>query len=440
MLEKYKISSFDNFCKKEIFIKNIEKYNQLENEISNSNNLITMGSNYSYVAAGFKEKQLSININKFNRILFFNKEKKTITVEAGIKIFDLLNFTLQHQLWIPQIPGYPFITIGGAVAANIHGKSCGFHGTIRNSIESITIFNKNQGWLDLSCEKNKDIFDLTIGGLGLTGTIVIVTFNLSDFFGTDFITSITKTVSVYETIKILENSKKYNNLIYSWNEINSNAKSFGQGLVFDSKINITKNKIFNHLKVKERKKKIFFLNFWNKITIKFSNLSFFYYTKYLKKNKYIDQFEDVIFPFYGKEIYFELFGKKGFIESQVLISYLKINDFIDEFKKMVDIYKPDITIFSLKNISGEKKYLRFEDNKICLTFDMPNNKKNIIFLKEIYKLYIKYRALPSVIKDSFLDRETFEKCYEQADIFREDLRKFDPKRSYKSELSERLFI
>jgi len=135
-----------------------------------------------------------------------------------------------------------------------------------------------------------------------------------------------------------------------------------------------------------------------------------------------------------------LFGKKGFIESQVLISYLKINDFIDEFKKRVDIYKPDITIFSLKNISGEKKYLRFEDNKICLTFDMPNNKKNIIFLKEIYKLYIKYRALPSVIKDSFLDRETFEKCYEQADIFREDLRKFDPKRSYKSELSERLFI
>ena len=104
-----------------------------------------MGSCYSYVAASFKEKSLSINVKNFNRILFFDKEKKIITVEAGMKIFELLNFTLKHNLWIPQIPGHPFVSIGGAVASNVHGKSCAFYGTIKNSVKNIvqSIFNNN---------------------------------------------------------------------------------------------------------------------------------------------------------------------------------------------------------------------------------------------------------------------------------------------------------
>jgi decaprenylphospho-beta-D-ribofuranose 2-oxidase len=91
-------------------------------------------------------------------------------------------------------------------------------------------------------------------------------------------------------------------------------------------------------------------------------------------------------------------------------------------------------------MSGEQKYLRFEDNKICLTFDMVRDKKNIHFLNEIYKLYIKYNAIPSVIKDSNLDKETFNKCYQEADMFREALKRFDPKRIYRSELSDKLNI
>jgi decaprenylphospho-beta-D-ribofuranose 2-oxidase len=91
-------------------------------------------------------------------------------------------------------------------------------------------------------------------------------------------------------------------------------------------------------------------------------------------------------------------------------------------------------------MSGKQKYLRFEDNKICLTFDMVSNKKNTHFLNEIYKLYIKYNALPSIIKDSNLDKGTFNRCYKEADIFREKLKKFDPKRVYRSELSDKLNI
>lgn len=441
MFEKKKIKSFDQNCNLEIFIKNSDKYKQLENDSRSVNNLITMGSCYSYVAASFKEKSLSINIKNFNRILYFDKKEKIITVEAGIKIFELLNFTLQYNLWIPQIPGHPFISIGGAVASNVHGKSCAFYGTIKNSIKDIKIFHKNHGWLNLNSEENKDIFDLTIGGLGLTGTIISVTFKLKELNSLNFLTTVKNVNSISQTVDFLELSDD-KNLIYSWNILNSssNLNYFGKGLIFENRID-EKNIIESYKKIECINKKIIFpVNLWNKTTIKYFNYIFFIYHKYIRRNQYNDNFSNVIFPFYNKEIYFSLFGYKGFIESQILISKEKIHEFLNEFKKNIEFHRPSITIFSLKKMSGKQKYLRFEDNKICLTFDMVRNKKNVHFLSEMYKLYIKYNVIPSVIKDSNLDKETFNKCFKEADIFREELKKFDPKRIYKSELSNRLNI
>jgi decaprenylphospho-beta-D-ribofuranose 2-oxidase len=440
LFEKKKIKSFDQSRSLKIFIKNSEKYKDLENDSRSFENLITMGSCYSYVAAAFKENSLSIDIKKFNRILFFDKEKKIITVEAGMKIFELLNFTLKYNLWIPQIPGYPFISVGGAVAANAHGKSCAYYGTIKNSIKEMRIFHKLYGWINLSLEENKDIFDLTIGGLGLTGTIISVTFKLDEIDNFNFLTTIKEVKSISETIDFLETSDK-KNLIYSWNILNlaSDLKSFGKGIIFENKID-KKNSLNSYKQIKYTyKKRLSPFKIWNNLTIKCFNYLFIRYQKY-KKNIYRDNFSNVIFPFYNKEIYFSLFGHKGFLESQILLSRARIDEFLEEFNHKINIHKPCITLFSLKRMSGEQKYLRFEDNKICLTFDMVRNNKSTLFLNELYKLYIKYNVIPSIIKDSNIDKNTFDNCYKEADIFREQLKKFDPKRIYRSDLSNRLKI
>ena len=441
MFEKKKITSFDqNYCS-EISIKNSEKYRELEDDHALVDNLITIGSGLSYTAAGFKKDSLSINIESFNRILFFDKKNKIITVEAGVKIFELLNFTTKYNLWIPQIPGHPFISIGGAVASNVHGKSCALHGTIRSSIINIKIFHKHHGWLNLSSGENKDIFELTIGGLGLTGTIVSVTFKLQELNNTNFVTSIKSVKSISETLNILELSNDENQ-IYSWNKIDSglNLELFGSGIIFENKLNLKKEFNNNILEYPKKKIVIFPIKIWNNLTIKLFNYILLNYYTFIKNKSYEESLSNVIFPFFKRQIYFSLFGKKGFIESQILISKKKIHQFLDEFKKNVDLWRPSITIFSLKKMSGEQKYLRFEDNKVCVTFDLVKNKKNILFLQEIYKLYIKYNALPSIIKDSHLDIYTFNKCYPNADIFREDLKKFDPRRIYRSELSDKLSI
>ena len=100
LYEKCKLSSFDRNYTTEIFLKSPDKYRQLEKDSSKAESLISRGAGYSYVAASFKKETLSLSMKNFNRILYFDEKKKLITVEAGMTIIELLNFTLGVGMWI----------------------------------------------------------------------------------------------------------------------------------------------------------------------------------------------------------------------------------------------------------------------------------------------------------------------------------------------------
>jgi decaprenylphospho-beta-D-ribofuranose 2-oxidase len=432
-----KNSSFDKSISLNIFYTKPDKYKLLEDISFNSEKIINIGSNLSYSPLGFSKESLSMDIRKFNRILEFDLKEKLIKVEAGLTFHELLNFTLKHNLWIPQLPGYPSITIGGAVAANSHGKSCAIHGSIRKSIKSILLFHKNHGWMNLSDKENKEIFDLTVGGIGLTGTIVSVTFKLLKIESHTFTTKKFITKNIDECKKIILKESDQSAFIYSWNRADD-LKNFGKGLVYKNEIN---NCLIDFKEFPKFKNKFspFFIPLWNKISIKMINIIFFYFNQITKPIKDED-FIKVIFPFYGKEKYFNFFGKKGFIESQLLIDEMKFDAFMEEFKILYTKFKPTITLFSIKNMSGKQKFVRFEDNKLCITFDYINSNKNLLFMSKIDNLYNKYEILPSIIKDSRISKETFNKTYKYSYDFKNKLKEFDKYRVYQSEISKRLEI
>ena len=438
---KKNIYSLDKNHSADIFFKKPDKYKDIEIISSKFDNIITMGSCNSYTPASFKKDALSIQLTKFDRIIEFNENQKLITVEAGIKLSDLFNFTLSRGLWVPQIPGYPTITIGGAIASNSHGKSCGYHGTIKKQIKKIKIFHKMHGWLNLSNEENKDIFELTIGGLGLTGSIIEVQLKLEELKGNNFVTKIIETNSSNDTVKKINFDSKKEIYCYSWNRSDS-FKNFGKGFVFQNQLNVSSNNKFpknirlNNSDINNN----FIINCWNKYSISFTQSIYQNYFKYFKSKQHEESFQKAIFPFIGKEFYFQLFGKKGFLESQIIVPFDKTEIFIDEVENIFKKYDPKMTLYSLKNFKGDQKYLRFENDGICFTFDFVKNSKNILFLNELDKICEKYHLTPSIIKDSRLKLETVEKCYKDFYRFREEINKFDNKRIYKSALSDKLMI
>ena len=186
--------------------------------------------------------------------------------------------------------------------------------------------------------------------------------------------------------------------------------------------------------------KYFALNLWNKYSIKFFQSIYYNYFTIYKNKTNNDSFENVLFPYAGKETYFHMYGQKGFIESQLLVPLDKVDLFLDELEHLINVNEPEIVLFSIKKIIGKELFLRFENTGICFTFDFSKNEKNLNFLDKLDILCIKHSVKPSIIKDSRLNSNTIKKCYNDFENFKKNLSEFDNKKIYRSELSDRIGI
>lgn len=119
-------------------------------------------------------------IPHLDNILDFNPQAKIITVQAGIVLKDLLEFLAPRGFFLPVVPGTKFITIGGAIANDVHGKGHHKFGSFCNQVEAIELVN-SQGKFKLA--PDDPLFAATCGGLGLTGLITSATLKLINIPG-----------------------------------------------------------------------------------------------------------------------------------------------------------------------------------------------------------------------------------------------------------------
>jgi decaprenylphospho-beta-D-ribofuranose 2-oxidase len=102
----------------------------------------------------------------------------TATVGAGVSIDELLRVIVPRGFFVPVTPGTRFVTIGGAIASDIHGKNHHVDGSIGNYVESITIMLADGSTTVLGPNRNPTLFWATIGGMGLTGVMLDATIRL----------------------------------------------------------------------------------------------------------------------------------------------------------------------------------------------------------------------------------------------------------------------
>src|SRR5579885_2495991 len=145
----------------------------------NTNVQIPRGAGLSYVPASFGRDTLVRELSYFNRILEFNSIEKTVVVEPGITLEKLLEWSFKEKLYLPVQPGYPKITIGGCIAANVHGKNPLKYGSFKDHVIWLELFHP-QNSSKIIVERNSELFDATCGGLGLTGIITRVKLQLCD--------------------------------------------------------------------------------------------------------------------------------------------------------------------------------------------------------------------------------------------------------------------
>ncbi len=146
--------------------------------------VLAWGCGRSYGDSCLNPDGLLIETRGLDRLLDFDPDRGILRAEAGVRLADLLATVVGRPaagggVWcLPVSPGTRFVTLGGAIANDVHGKNHGHAGSFGHHVSALRLLRSDGAELDCSAERNPELFRATIGGLGLTGVILEVTVQL----------------------------------------------------------------------------------------------------------------------------------------------------------------------------------------------------------------------------------------------------------------------
>jgi len=406
---------------------------------------IARGSGLSYAAASFRERGLSIEHRAFNRILGFSSTERIVEVEAGIELSALHDFLSARGAYLPVQPGHGRITVGGCVAADVHGKNQARDGTFINQVVRLTLFHPEQGLIEVDPDKEPTLFRLTCGGYGLTGHILRVRLQASPIPADAIELHAIPIDNVASGVVRLAKDALESDFAYTWHDFALKGLRFGRGFLFSARFAAAGQQGRARTGVGSTAppplsasgRAAWRLPLLNRWTTPILNFAYRSRQQTLGAVRSVTLCE-VLFPTHRLQYYFGLFGARGFHEYQTVIPNRRIDEYLAAVGSYLAHRPVAVTLASGKLFGGDPELLRFSGAGTCFTLNFPRTRGAPEFLAFLDKLVVRCEGRPNLIKDSRLPRAVVDACYPDADRFRSQLRAFDPKRLFRSELSERL--
>ena len=379
---------------------------------------IARGSCSSYILSCCDEESVSIDMSDFNFISSFDEVNGILIAQSGIMISTVVLFLAERGFILPVVPGNPFATLGGAVAANVHGKNCFKNNVIYDHILSLKIALSSGK--QILCFPGEPLFECTVGGYGVTGIILEVKIkcskcNFNGIKSTNY--SVKSLKEAGQKMPILQK----HDFLYSTHFSNSpyqNSEGFIIAGDYTTIPKIKENKeIDKYIIENDPNLQNPFLkmnknipSFWNPLTINLAQQLFFLKTKLDNGNSI--PFYDFFFPLNKFKSYYSFFGNKGLLESQVLIPHEVWPNYCDEFLNIINNHKLNLTILSLKLFRGKDRLLSFSGNGLSLTFDCPYSIKAISVLNKLDEINSHYGVKSNINKDRRLTSRQISKQYD----------------------------
>ena len=144
--------------------------------VNREGSLIARGMGRSYGDSANAHKVLTTSY--CNHFIDFDEHTGKLTAEAGITLREILTVIVPKGWFLPVTPGTSYVTLGGALASDVHGKNHHSSGTFGQHVKSISMVLGTGEVVTASEDENPDLFHATCGGMGLTGVILSATIQL----------------------------------------------------------------------------------------------------------------------------------------------------------------------------------------------------------------------------------------------------------------------
>ncbi len=290
--------------------------------------LLPFGLGRSYGDSGLNAGRDLVQCHRLNRILGFDESTGVVRCESGVSFADLVAVFLPKGWFLPVTPGTSFVTVGGAIANDVHGKNHHCAGTFGAHVHQIALHRSDRGLMYCSSHENSEMLRATIGGLGLTGVIAWADLQLKRVAGP----WINAESIAFETLEtFLELSHVSNDLFeYTVAWLDSFAGKNARGILFRGNHAANCQKKFHP---KRGPKLPFELPSWvlNRFSVRAFNAAF-YALHATKKQTYVVGYDSFFYPLDSIRQWNLMYGRRGFLQHQCVIPESKL----DAFEELLD--------------------------------------------------------------------------------------------------------
>jgi FAD/FMN-containing dehydrogenase len=444
MKKKY-ISNWGNYPGIEACLQNFSSDEELKNIIQNSEILIPRGLGRCYGDSALSEKILSTL--SYNRILSFDEKSGLISCESGVTLKELLDVFLPRGWFLPVTPGTKYVTVGGAIASDVHGKNHHVSGSFSNHLLSMDIMLANGSIISCSKENNPDLFWATCGGMGLTGVILRASFSLEKI-ETSFIQQETiKAKNIDDIMRIFDESESFTYSV-AWIDCLAKGKQLGRSIMmrgeYLSKEDLKSlHQVNKPIQVNNNPKLTIPFNFpnfaLNKLSVKAFNVM--YYNKQFNAcQRNIVDYNKFFYPLDSINNWNRIYGSRGFTQYQFVLPKYKSYEGLTKILTRISNSGSGSFLAVLKLFGKQNDLISFPTEGYTLALDFPICEKVFKLLEELDSLVLEYNGRIYLTKDARMSRTTFENSYSSADKFKEIKHQYDHQNKFQSLQSRRIGI
>lgn len=318
-----KIANWGNFPMVKKTMQAEEEIEKIRKFLKNHNEVIPRGNGRCYGDAALGEAIFSTK--RLNKFISFDRLNGVLECESGVLLSQILEISIPQGYFLSITPGTKFVSVGGAIASDIHGKNHHTEGCFSSCVLSFNLMNEHGEILQCSREENSDVFWATIGGMGLTGIILSAKIRLTPVETAYIRQESIKAENLDEIFQLFEESENWTYTV-AWIDCLQKGKNIGRSILmrgeFALKAELPKNISKEPLKVKGKFSPtvpfFFPTYFLNRLTVKAFN--FFYFHKQRKKivENFVD-YETFFYPLDSIKDWNKIYGKQGFIQYQMVI-------------------------------------------------------------------------------------------------------------------------
>ncbi|CAN5250991.1 FAD-binding oxidoreductase [soil metagenome] len=336
-----------------------------------SQGLLAYGCGRSYGDSCLAQSDHVLSMSSMNHLIAADWDTGLIVVEAGLTLAELTAIVLPRGWFLPVTPGTKFVTLGGAVANDVHGKNHHVMGTFGCHVKRLSLYRSGEGNVVCSPAERPELFAATVGGLGLTGVILAVELQLRPVLSNVIEQRTIRFESLNEFFSLSETHNIHHEYTVAWLDCLTRGKQIGRGHFI----------VANHMQAGQltaAKNKTISIPFdppfsvVNPFTLKLFNT--LYYHRHLRKETTTRiHFDRFFYPLDGLLQWNRIYGRAGFQQYQCAIPQVESQEIMRAILKEIAVQGTCSFLAVLKQCGSHASpgLLSFPLHGVTLALDFP---------------------------------------------------------------------